>query len=252
LIDGVRAAIPLGVAVVIGVLAGVGIDEDARTRLLRNTPGGITIALAVAMAGVTLPLVWRSGWAGRVIGVLGAVAILGGSIWALDLGANSLSDRDNPTVMFTTQRNADDPSRVTAAINAEASFLRSDEAMLVRVLALRWAAHGHYRDICRRADPDLSVGDDRAARLILWHESGPNSSGHAGTIRQFELSRDRYVAVCYYVALRDRDTRSVVDDRLVWGVTRLKNAGRLSTQLIPSTAPTGAGASASPKPTTST
>ncbi len=45
--DRMRAAIPRGVALIVGVLTAIGIDGEVRERLIRNAPYSIFFALAL-------------------------------------------------------------------------------------------------------------------------------------------------------------------------------------------------------------
>lgn len=55
--DAARMAIPLGTAVIVGVLIALGLEGDARSRFIRDEPNHVFIPLALVLIGVTLPAV---------------------------------------------------------------------------------------------------------------------------------------------------------------------------------------------------
>ncbi|WP_207844026.1 hypothetical protein [Williamsia soli] len=58
--DAARMAIPLGTAVVVGILLTLGLEGDARSRFIRDEPFRVFTPLALVIIGVTLPAVFAA------------------------------------------------------------------------------------------------------------------------------------------------------------------------------------------------
>lgn len=231
--DAVRLLIPLGTATVVGVFVALGIEGDARERLIRNQPGDVVMAFALVLVGLTLPVLLERfrNWLPPIIG--GAL-VLGGALVALDAGSRSISDREQPDLKITTAPVKGQPGNVDVVVTGKAISLASKEKMLLRVIAVRPTASGLLFDLCRSSavpgheleslEPArrASAGPD-PVRTLHWGESAPSAKGETSASASFRLPSLQFSHVCAYAALTSRTTNSA--DHAAQPTNRRTNSG---------------------------
>lgn len=166
-----RVAALAGVGLAVAVMAAIGLDREAQSRIIRNHPTPIAWALALAVLGLTLPVItlavpetWKmatpsfhwtwnplkliagavtsivypllQGESGRRIRIVaqlvGGIVFIGATVLLVRIGVAGVSVRESPTLKITVERPADS-SVVHVTILADVPVLRSAERMSVRV-----------------------------------------------------------------------------------------------------------------------
>ena len=226
LVDAVRLAIPLGIGLIIGVLAAMGITGDALQRLIRNSPDTIAAALTIAVLGVGIPATvatvvklersdhWKGTSRWRYASMAGAVggslALVLASILVVRAGTDGIHERENPSLAVDV---TSDGTSLTADIDAAAPTLSSDEKMLLRVVALtRPIDADRQQEVCQspsRAGEDFD--------LLVWEETGPDRTGYAKHSVKVTVPPTA-AGVCVYAGLFDRNAKSPDDDRTTWAI----------------------------------
>ena len=208
------ASVGAGAAVIIGLLAAVGVSGDLLERMVRNQPWSyLPVAGAVLAALLLLVPVHRE--IVRTVAIpLFAVSLLAAGF----LGVRSLAEREQPQLSIALKHGAKGLPFVLD-VKASATSLRSGESMLLRVIALK-----------KGVKPDLAsieavcntpqFADSRKVSILSWTETGPNLKGEA----KAELSMDAPTGssfYCAYAALRNRQGTNVLHTaRHNWAVLR--------------------------------
>lgn len=205
-LDSVRTAIPLGIAVVGGVFIALGIEGDGLSRLIRNSPLLITWAMGLAVLGVTLPLIGRI-WSRRAVGitlaVMGSSFLIAGAVAAIWAGAHGIAVREQPDIAFKQLGPVASDSSVTFKVTATALSLRSDDHMLLRVLAMNTTA----KDLTQVPDPTGGPCNDAGrvapagGRVLVWAEGGPSATGTVTTTATVTVSRKEFTHLCALAVL---------------------------------------------------
>jgi len=225
-VDAVRLAIPLGVGLIVGVLAAIGIEGDALERLIRNAHNAVAWILIVAVIGVGVPAAvaaaisvantkaWKeTGSRGRGVTmaslIIGSTALLVASLLALWIGTDGIYEREHPSLSMTV---SGEEGQLTLAVDAVAPTLSSYEKMLLRVVAL----------MDETVDPEGAcrsplLTSSNQVELLAWLETGPDRNGSARDSTHITVPDDAE-AVCAQAALLDRNEDEPRDDRIIWGI----------------------------------
>lgn len=234
-----RLAIPLGVALIVGLLAAIGIDGDPRDRLFRNEPQKLARALTLAVFGVGIPVFaqqvlshipsdwrWYKPWisiaAPMIVLVISGALILLASIQALNIGAHGLAEREQPSLTMTPSglREGGD---VRVTVGAAAPSLASYEKMLLRVVAIEGKRDsGRHAAVCD-VPHDSSNGAPVPHSVVHWVESGPTRARNVESTATVQVSPKEVGYVCAYAALFERDPFSKRDDRTTWGIVSTRD-----------------------------
>lgn len=206
-LDSVRTAIPLGIAVVAGVFIALGIEGEGLSRLIRNSPLLVTAAMTAAVLGVTIPLlgdIWsKARSTKRLPGIIGFILLITGAAIAIWAGAHGIAVREQPDIKFEQLGPVTSDSTVTFKVTATALSLRSDDHMLLRVLAMQATA----KDPTKGADPTGSPCGDAGrvappgGRVLVWAEGGPSATGTVTTTATVTVSRKEFTHLCALAVL---------------------------------------------------
>jgi len=208
--DNARIAIPLGIALIVGVFVSLGIEGDLLARLLRNSPGMVALSMGGAVVGVTAPLVmaWTRPEVLKWVASFSAVLLVVSTIFAILVGTRALGIREQPNLDISGV--AADPEKHTVILKASASALSlaSDNRMILRIAAFSTATTpAKALDACQRWSPSK----DPNAQVLYWGETGPSAGGTAETSHTFSVDTSRSRIVCALVELNvkagERDGR---------------------------------------------
>lgn len=217
----VRVAALAYFGLLIAVLAGLGIQGDILTRLLRNQPEALAGAVALTLLGgaaAAIALLWpkKKGLAGGALAV-GAALALGGVCVAVWFGTTSLSVRETPSLdLSVVHKNA---STITVTADAAATSLRANETMLLRVIALVDPLDPDpvaVGNMCWDDGVRSSDGVDRGGRpspmtfvLLYWGDTGPTTAGVASTQWKADVEMDGDFGEIRYIC-----AKAVISERL--------------------------------------
>lgn len=238
----VRVAALAYFGLLIAVLAGLGIQGDILTRLLRNEPGALAWAVTLTLVGgvvAAIALLWpkaKKKVAAVVLAVvlaISAVVALVGVCVAVWNGTASLSVRETPSLDLSVVHK--DASTITVTADAAATSLRANETMLLRVIALLDPTDRHpfavgnicWSDGARSSDPAPSSdptgsgepagsgeptrsGDGRGFVLLYWGDTGPTTAGVAATQWKADVEIDGDFGEIRYIC-----AKAVISDRAV-------------------------------------
>jgi hypothetical protein len=190
-------------SLVVGVFAATGITGDATARVVRNLPIPTSIAIGAVILAVAIAVGGRapSWWEKLCVAAAGL-----GLVGLVVLSAASLNVREMPELSVSVAPDSSENIR-SVTLTASGHGLRSNEKMLVQMIGLteEYESHDRSEELCVRSF-DLAEKDPATAphiRLLLWNESGPDSSGRARTAATTLVSA-QFNQVCAYVALRAR------------------------------------------------
>lgn len=219
------------VTLVVAALAAVGVSGDYVPRLVRDQPatvatvmwialaGAVLIAAAVALASAELNEAYS--WVPSVVGFVGAFVVLGSAFWAVDLGTDSISDREQPRAVLSAATVGD---VVTVSVDAHGSSLTLSETMLVQVIGLK-----HVSNTLSGNDGLCTVsrlGDNlnpNTGTLLAWERLGADSKGDASGVVKVEIARDEFQGVCAFGALTDRpNVNEATSNNARWTVAYLR------------------------------
>lgn len=210
----ISPALAATVALLVAGLAAVGVSGELLARAVRNEPvhfaGALTLALLAVTVLVVRPL-WRAGKRGPAVGI-GVVCLL--AVGAIVLGAASLDVREKPAISVSAEPS--DSGGFVVTVDARTAGLRSDEDLLVQVVALRNypASESDYRGnspaaadgtevmsveqacsfsaltLAPRYSPPGAVGP-----LLAWQQAGPDSDGNSAVSFTLHVEAG-YAGVC--------------------------------------------------------
>lgn len=237
----IRAAALLALLAAAAVFTTLGIEGETLERVIRNDPRGTSYSIGAVIFGLSLPLltlapaaisgkntspgsVARLVWATRVSSLL----VLGGLLSLVSISAASLHEREMPTLSTVATKASSDT--VTIKYKAVAPSLRSNEKVLLKVVALRAEVEG--QDLPRLClDPGVLLPntdhldpDFRNRRILHWGESGPNRVGEATVAMDVSVSNAEFRYVCAFTTLFNTPEDFAKDlDYFSWSVTDLLN-----------------------------
>jgi hypothetical protein len=194
-------ALAAAAALIVAVLAAVGVSGDALTRAVRNDPIPLAtvIILVLLVVGTTTAILNR---AKRILAL--AVTLLTALLaTTVFLGALALGEREQPSVSLSSQV---DESRIAVTIHASGSSLKSKEDMLVQLQALEhFPEDSEGRSQCERSRfEEFRPGEEPLwpGPLLLWQQTGPDADGTVAVESTVEVPVGQYEGVCAFVALR--------------------------------------------------
>lgn len=194
-------ALGAAVAVVVAVLAAVGVSGDLLTRAVRNRPyelGGVIVAVLVLVGATVAWLSRRKPAAAFVIAALTVLLAI-----AVGVGARSIVDREQPLVTLTSQFTE---QFIEITVTASGSGLRSDEDMLVQLQALSSFPENWDATLsCRTSRMDrFPPGEEPPwpGPLLLWEQAGPGPDGTTNVESMLQIPRNSYAGVCAFASLR--------------------------------------------------
>lgn len=204
--DPVRVAIPLGVALIVGIFIALGIEGDVLARLVRNSATGVAWAFTLAMLGVTLPLLLLAArnMSHQWIGLLAGLILLGASVLAVWIGVRGLGEREQPDIEVEVLDRTSNRV-VSLRFAATGLSLQSKDRMLLRIIA--FPANTNSEQVMYECREHTGVGKEpgSAGKVLRWLEAGPESDGDASSKTTVQVSRKRFAYVCAFAILSDPD-----------------------------------------------
>lgn len=170
----VRVAALAYFALLIAVLAGLGIQGDLLARLIRNEPVVSAWAVVFTLVGgaaAAIVLLWPKAPAARWVLASGAALALVGVCWAVGAGTASLSVRETPSLDLSVV--AKDANTVTVTADAASSSMRANETLLLRVIA---SDNAFVEDTCWSDETRPLDGV-----VLYWGDTGVTVAGVAST-----------------------------------------------------------------------
>ncbi|WP_190989085.1 hypothetical protein [Pseudarthrobacter sulfonivorans] len=207
---GVWVAVSGALAVVVSIVAALGLQEDFLRRMVRNDPEGTAWSITAVIVGAALPVILllfpRTQRATPVVTIFSAVIIVAGMIGVLQTGARSLHSRDMPSLSLSAAKSSS--GAVTVTSEATAAALRSTEKMLLRIYGIGSSAgEDSTLDPCRESSfPSLDV-PPTGSRVLQWGEAGPDRTGTAKVSDNLVIAGDKFTFVCAYAALSGGEIR---------------------------------------------
>jgi hypothetical protein len=233
-------------ALLVAVLAALGIQGDILTRLIRNLPllFGLGVVLAIVGGVVSAAvLIWPEAKHARGLLAAGIAAAVVGVCVSVGSGIFSFSTREAPSLDLVVTQTADNTLHVT--VDAAAISLKSDESMLLRVITLADPPPDNPYQYCHDS---TQRGQDmlKDTKILLWAESGVTSSGEATTNWSADIDEEGVRYVCAMAIVSPRSTNE--ERTSVVGIVDV-------TKLViptPSPTPTPTSPSSTPPPQTPT
>jgi hypothetical protein len=206
---GVWVAASAALAVVVAVLASLGIEEDILRRMVRNYPRATGFGISLVILGASIPLVLlllrtRRSWARKAvrgISIASAAAVVIGLVVVLWTGALSLNSRDMPAVSLSAVKS--ESGAITITSEATAAALRSREKMLLRIYAYSKSPGQDLPRDCQSGDIPGLEAPSTGARILQWGEAGPDKSGFAKVTETVAVNGDEYSFACAYTVLQN-------------------------------------------------
>lgn len=197
------AAGPLGIATVIAILAALGIQGDLLSRLLRNSPAGITVALILAVTG-GLGLIASTANRAR-LATLAGFALITAAIIAIWVGVQSVGDREQPDVEVNALTHDTETGTLTFKANATGLSLATKDHMLLRVVGIKQSATAEGKEraawnACRNTyNGGLDPIDN--GELLYWGESAPSLTGTTDASAVLTVNDGDFEYVCAVAVL---------------------------------------------------
>lgn len=229
-----RTAALLAVGAAAAVFTALGIEGETLRRAIRNDPYGTAWPIVFVIVGLTVPLLYltfKRAWPSpdkaaeatetppnyskahvlgrRLLTVAPSLLVLGGLVWLVFAGAKSLNEREMPTISAAASKVSD--TTVNVKFKAVAPSLRSDEKILLKVLALNSAAvEKEVSDFCLDPEVILPNSDggnpkDEKIRVLFWGESGPSRAGEGTVTADVSASSAEFRYVCVLAQLHNTD-----------------------------------------------
>ncbi|MDQ0770210.1 hypothetical protein QF031_002959 [Pseudarthrobacter defluvii] len=211
-----KIGLPLGVGVILSILAALGIKDDLLARLLRNHASELSLALTMAMVGIGLPIAGllivgaTRKWAGEseprmrvsdaigaIFGFLGVVVLIWGAIVGTSNGVSSFGDKEQPSIRIVS---TGDGAMEKVTVTASAHALRTTEHMYLRIIAFDEKHADQVSQSCGDTLVEVSTG----ARVLYWGQSG--SADATGTVTSevnVEVEKDNFPFLCAHAILTD-------------------------------------------------
>lgn len=205
-------------ALLIAVLAAIGIQGDVLTRQIRNDPKLFATAVIITLVGGALTAVVlmfaRSKVTYTLVGA-GVVLSLVGVCMAVWSGTDMIARREPPALAFSVSRL--DPNVVHVKADADAISLQAHETLLLRVALFGDPSLDDADTLprdpwywCANSDRwilnDLSAAPEMKARIVAWSFTGTDSTGEADLTWESDLNIEGVRYVCAYAAVTARTT----------------------------------------------
>lgn len=269
--NGLRRLIPLGIALVVGVLVTLGLEGETRTRFIRNEPDSFPLGLCFVLGGLALPVVAKGvmsainfgqrrtgraqkaepGWLRVGSAGLSGLGVLGGTVLIIFAGTSSIGEREHPNLAVSASQVAAAPELLDVTVTATGLSLASRDRMLLRVVALRDTATSLLTPLCSgtgRPGQELAGlkpeevaqlnSESEQVRILYWGESAASATGTSSATARVRISNKEFRYICAYAALNKKPVADADSSRRSLVVFDARNvpAGGLAT----ATAPTGA------------
>lgn len=197
-------ALAAGAALVVSVLAAVGISGDLLTRAARNRPVELSLLLVAVIAVVATYTIWLNRSRHLFSAAVGAIALV---LCATVLfGAGSVAEREQPRVSLGA---VSEQNLIKLTVKANGSGLKSEHDLLVQVHALTTFPETEDASIECRHNRFERYRPGREPRwpgpLLLWQQAGPDGDGEVNVEASLEVPIGRYQGVCVWAALRSDD-----------------------------------------------
>jgi len=220
-VDPARAAMLLGLALVVAILGGLGIKDDLLLSMIRNLPVVVFVALSLVLVGLALPYFKKDGKGSHALTVIGFVLLLGGALTTVYVAVNSLTVREQPILSATPKWSAETPGNVTVTFASSATSLLARDNLFLRVIGVRTSKiEADLYSVCNSP----STNPPEGAELLFRGVSGPAESGNASISIDIPIQAGEFDVVCGYAALRAPDGNDNITDR--WG-TIIVDLGRV-------------------------
>lgn len=169
-------------ALLIAVLAAIGLQGDLLLRLIRNEPIIMGVAIALTLFGGVLSaaiLLWKAqAWAKWAV-ASGVLIAAGGLILGVMYGAISFDRRELPSLDLTVERL--DENTISVSAVASVISLKTHEKMLMRVLMFGDPGPDkNPHELCNSYSTDRPAEHDEA-RVLFWGETGVGANGAGST-----------------------------------------------------------------------
>ncbi|MGH3875868.1 MAG: hypothetical protein ACRDSK_02380 [Actinophytocola sp.] len=212
--DGAPIGVTTTVTLIVGVFAVLGISGDYLPRLVRDDPDAVSVVVNIALAGAvaiaigvavgSFPSDKQRWWhhLSRWLAIAGALVVLGAAFRAVDVGTDSMRNREQPRVALSAQTEG---NTVTLTVDASGSGLPPEDAMLVQLIGLEDLSDPlqSERGTCEQSQVERAIEDGSSDRLLAWERLGPDSNGTVrGTIK-VEVTANAFEGICAFGALAD-------------------------------------------------
>lgn len=206
-----KVAIWIYFSLLVAVLAAIGIQGDVLQRLIRNDPALFAWAVIATIIGAAVPVLIVSAPGApslsRFIGALGATLVVGGICWAVWLGAQSITDREAPSLDLTIVKVDNETVHVTA--HASSTSLRTTETMLLRITAIRGDGISTTDpwELCA-SSARMMTTTDPSGWIVAWLETGPSTTGVADREWHADIDIKGVRYICAYTIPTPRNTQA--------------------------------------------
>lgn len=188
--DWSKGLLGVAAALVIGVLAALGVSGDLLARMVRNSPDDVARPLTVMLVvggliGCFAIVRTKAATSVKVIGIVATFVVVCSLVKVADVAKASQEKRERPSVHLELTR--DDKGNLSLTGGASATSLKSNENLLLQVIQLDEpvATYAELRGVCTDAVNVLQPGTDAYGgdniRVLSWAEVGPDSKGAAMT-----------------------------------------------------------------------
>lgn len=213
-------------ALVVGVLAALGVSGDLLARMVRNSADDVYVPLVVLLAagGLLAAFVaWTSASSLRVKLFTSVVAVVVALmlIEIAEIGKESQETRERPSVALRISQL--DSGGLEVSANAAGTSLRSGERMLLQVIQLArpLSSWNQLRGVCTDALDTVhgagAYGIENVT-VLSWAEVGPDSRGEARSETQVPLPAGTppSTPVCALAQVVSRPGETVADRDIAW------------------------------------
>ena len=198
------AGLAAAATLIVAALAAVGIEGQLITRMVRNLPIQVGIAVSLALLAVAVGTALLAG--NRAIQIV--ALSLGLIVCAIvGLGAYSLTIREDPSVTLSALPH-ESTSGVLVRARASATSLRSDDNLLLQVVGIdtvATVADDVQDNLCtvvlQEVDRDNQQALRDGVRLLHWVETGANAEGKTTASVDLVVEEGSNEAFCVYAAL---------------------------------------------------
>lgn len=217
-----QVVIPAGVTVVVAAIALLGIQGDALTRLLRNYPFDLGMAITLTLLGTVALFFVAKIPAERkrtraIVLVVATALVVIGVLWAVWRAIHAVGDRETPTLAFEVG-DLDTAGDVPITITAAGLSLRTSDTMLLRVQGFgeSWTAR-RANEACRNTvnvyapEPKKTPAE---VGLLYLAESGPIATGSTTSKIELTVDPDDYRWLCAVAVLSQRATSEELAEQL--------------------------------------
>ncbi|MEV6527489.1 hypothetical protein AB0M43_36745 [Longispora sp. NPDC051575] len=218
-------ALAASLALLVAAFAVVGVSGGLLTRAVRNQPEDLAqifvfglvvagVAASVVILGAAVATRWAAfnGVKGIVV-VVAVLALTAGAVRAVQVGANSVAEREQPFVSMSLDPKGKDTELSVVTVEVSGAGLRNIDQLLIQVIALTKFRHPDTsaRSVCEKnwADPRPSKSGPPAnetfrsewGAVILSERLGPNQDGAVKATVTLPIDIDKYEGICAWAPL---------------------------------------------------